>query len=341
MVAACNFEPPVNKKISDKINLQRSLQTFLTDPSLSLLPLFRAWRDAKRHGKNLHAILMFSGLGDIVAAEPALRAIKRNDEDMVAIVRPNFINIFDCHEVVKRAFPIHSYAQGRLLKALLPMLRWTNLNVDNHLCDVTKIRFRNHNARGINSANYYSENRTLSDVYSTIAIGERLPYRPRVFSSPPFDSSEYLSKLFPQRENLLLIVHTQSAEPVRSWPKAYTEKAIELVLAQCPVNVLEMGMNPVLQENESIKHMGGHLTIPEQIGIMGHASAFFGVDSGFSHIANALSIPSVYLLAQYHKFDSYLPWRLNDRDILLRSNSGMAWIKPEECAKAIFSILKN
>lgn len=68
---------------------------------------------------------------------------------------------------------------------------------------------------------------------------------------------------------------------------------------------------------------------------MSEAKLFLGVDSGFSHVANALDIRSIFLLGKFRTFKTYKPWRLASHDFILRTETSAASITAEEVIEAI------
>jgi heptosyltransferase-3 len=311
------------------MSFRRRLNTFLSDPSLGVWPLMRAWRRARTSGRRLRAIIIFSGLGDIVAADPAFRAVKQLDEDLVVLARPNLLGIFEYNPLVSGTIRIDAYLQGLILRSILPMLRWSNMHVDRHPCNITGIPIRNRAAHGITSDNFYNDRRTLSDVYAIVAAGKILADRPLVYPAPNFPADRWLRSYYSDGAKPLVIVHTQSADPNRSWAQNLARTAISKLHANIDVNVLELGLNPVLEENARIRHLGSAVGIPEQMAIMERSAVFLGVDSGFAHIANALKIPSVYLLGKFQSFNDYTPWPVNEMDRIIRSPGTLDLIDPE------------
>jgi len=322
------------------MNFGRSLKTFLSDPSLGLLPLLRAWWRARACGQRLHVIIMAGGLGDIVAADPAIRAIIRPDEYVVVLVRPGYLSAFTFNPHVREAIRVDAYAQAILLRTMCPWPRWSNLHVDAHRCNVLNIPISNRNKAGITAQNYY-EHGTLADVYALTTCGHILGEPPKIYPDPAFLSQAYLAEMFANAGAPLLIIHTQATEPVRSWPAEHLRVAMDLILARTSMNILEMGLTPSLSAHGRVNSPGDKLTLPQQMAVMQAGALFLGVDSGFAHIANALHLPSVLMLGAYKGFQDYLPWTLHPGDILLRSETALKDISSAGVVEAISRLLSG
>jgi heptosyltransferase-3 len=291
-------------------------------------------KKAANSGLKLHVVIMIGGIGDIVASEPAVRAVTRRDEHVVMLARSTYLGLFAFNPSIGATLRVDAYLQALLLKKIFGAARWTNLHVDGHQCNMFRIAVRNPNAAGISADNYYDE-RTLTDVYSTVAVGMPLPGRPRVYPDPSFDVSAFLAQSFGIAGRPLLVVHTQATESIRSWPAAECRAAVAALLATTGLNVLELGLDPVLTESACIRQPRHTLRLGEQVAVMKRCSVFLGVDSGFSHVANALGLPSVLLIAAYKGFDHYLPWKCGAHDIVLRSSGVMREISSDRVVSAI------
>jgi ADP-heptose:LPS heptosyltransferase len=301
--------------------------------------LWHAGRNAKQAGRRLHVVLLPGGLGDTVAAEPVLRVLKQDGEDLFIALRPGLGAIFDNHPDIDGTICIKAYSHGLLLKALTPWLRWTNLSADRLRCSFLKVRFRNKAAHGITAFNFYDHQRTLSEAYAMLALGTRLDDRPEVFGEAGFDTIGYLRATFADASLPLLVLHSKATEDSRTWPAANVRDAVTILQHSVDVNVLECGLNPVLSPSPRVKHMADQLSLPQQISVIQKAAVFLGVDSGFSHIADAAKVPMILLLAQYMAFRNYLP--LPDRPgiVVIRAGQSLAEISGEQAAHSVLALL--
>ena len=89
---------------------------------------------AQVENKRLHVLIMTGGLGDIVAADPAIRRITREDEQVVVLARPSYLAALDFHPRINTKIRVDSYVQALLLRRIFGLARWTNLHEDGHRC---------------------------------------------------------------------------------------------------------------------------------------------------------------------------------------------------------------
>ena len=80
------------------------------------------------------------------------------------------------------------------------------------------------------------------------------------------------------------------------------------MLANTGLSVLEAGLEPALRPGARIMRLGGELPLSRQMAVLARAQAFLGGDSGFAHLANALTLPSVILIGRYRHFHNHMPF---------------------------------
>jgi len=293
---------------------------------------------AQVENKRLHVLIMTGGLGDIVAADPAIRRITREDEHVVVLARPSYLAALDFHPKINTKIRVDSYVQALLLRRIFGLARWTNFHEDGHRCNMFQISIKNPNANGINTANYYTD-RTLADVYSTIVLGKRADETPRTYPDENFDAQNFLSRIFGLDKKPILFIHTQATAAVRSWPAEQCRAFADMLLAKTGLNIIELGLNPVLAKSKRVYLLRDELSLGQQQELIKRATIFLGVDSGFSHIANAIGLPCVFMLGKYGNFSNYSPWKIRETDILLRAQGMLDEISPKTVFDAVVSLL--
>jgi len=291
-------------------------------------------RAPRAEGKTLHFVILTERLGDIVAAEPTLRKIKKPDEFLVWLSRPPFTGVVAFNPNVDAVLPVSSYVETLALRRLVKNARWTNLHVDGNLCNIFGVRIDNPTTAGINTINYYFYG-PLADVYSLIATGEKAAETPKIHPDPSFDARAFLSRVFERPERPLLILHPASDEAARSWTAEATLETARWLLDATDVNILEVGLNPLLTSSPRTHSLGGSLPLARQFALFAIARMFVGVDSGFAHVANAARIESILLLGAYRNFPKYLPVRPGPVDIVLRSADQVRAIASSEVVGAL------
>jgi ADP-heptose:LPS heptosyltransferase len=303
----------------------------------SVQQLRKEFRKAADLGLNLHVVIMTGGMGDMIAAEPSVRKIIRADEHVVMLARSTYLSLLDFDPSIDAAIRVDAYLQTLLLKKLFRAARWTNLHLDGYRCNMFRIAVANANAAGITVANYY-DNRTLAEAYWLANVGSSGSDNPRVYPDPSFDVHGFLKNSFLTADRPLLVLHTQATESIRSWPAALCRKTMARLQADTEINILELGLNPVLESSVRVFQLRNRVPLSQQMAIMRRAVAFLGVDSGFAHIATAIGLPCALLLCAYKDFKVYLPWSVRPDDIVIRSSLTMQDIAYEQVLNAAMQV---
>lgn len=299
----------------------------------NLLRLRRHRQAAEGQKKNLHFIWLSGRLGDIVAAEPTLRRIKRADDYIVWLCRAPYAEILRFNPNVDAIMPISSDAEAMLLRRIA-RARWTCLMIDGCLCNMFGVLIKNPRYPGLNSESFYKFG-TLSEIRGLIAYGEKAIERPRLYPDLLFDASSFLKKIFLKAELPLLVFHPASEEYARSWTIEKARGFAAWMKENTNFNIIEVGLNPYLTADARTYLLRAELPLNCQFAIISAANVFVGVDSGFAHVAKAAEIPSVLLIGRYHSFTEHLPWHLDQADIVIRNQRQAHEIDVEEVASAI------
>jgi heptosyltransferase III len=301
----------------------------------SAYQLWRLRRKIKTRGQHLHLIVLTERLGDIIAAEPTVTALRQPNDYIVWLIRDRFIDAIRFCPLVDHALSVSSLTEALVLRRLFFDCQFSVLQMDQALCNVFGITLHNPNTAGINVHNFYDDQRTLADVFALTAIGQRASTRPRIWSDPKFDFDTYLGQRFVDNKRPLLLLHAMSDESSRCWDAKQSQKLSQWILNSTDFNILELGLNPLLTEGPRIQCLRDELGLAQQFSVCSHASLFIGVDSGFSHVANALRLPCIFLLGLHHHYTDYLPWTLGKRDVVIRTSDQVAFIDADQVALSI------
>lgn len=276
-------------------------------------------------GKSVHFIALTDRLGDILAAESTVRKIKKSSNYIVWVCQTRFTDLLKFNPEIDAILPVSSYTEMIILRTIDKKNKWTNLHIDGYLCDKFGFRANNKTPSNINLQNYYNFG-TLADVYSLIGTGQISNAIPRIYPDRNFNAETFLSKIFDQPENPLLIIHPVSDEAARSWSESQAQVTINWFLENTNFNILEVGLTPVLKPYSKVHLLRDQLALSSQFSLFQKASFFIGVDSGFSHVANASTTPSILLLSNYRNFKNHLPWKLNQYDTVIRNEVSVSRI---------------
>lgn len=299
-------------------------------------------RKAVSDRKRLHLIVLVERLGDIVAAEPAVRTLRQPNGYYVWLTRNRFSDALRyATSVADTVLSVSSYTETILLRKLLHDISFIDLHVHGNLCNIFGVKCNNQNAVGITCYNYYDCSRALCDVYALIGTGQLALSRPVVYPDPSFDVKSFITSQFgtDRQSAPLIIIHSTSDEAARSWPSDRCNLLARWIVENTAANILEVGLSPVLHKGPRVRCLGNVLSLSRQIAIIAVTDLFIGVDSGFAHIANACGIPSIFLLGSYRDFGEYVPWRVTERDVILRADGSVAELDVDRVTSAITQCL--
>jgi hypothetical protein len=168
-------------------------------------------------------------------------------------------------------------------------------------------------------------------------IGER--------ATPPVDGRPWIDNVFRQRaaavrdqvhrmSKRLVGVHAQT-RGYKCWPPSHWHQLGRALRDECEMVVLGGPAQP-LSDTEA------YLTAPQgwhkQVAILAHADAFVGIDSCFSHVADAFNVPGVVL---YGDAVAAAQWRPKGPALraLIAPDGDLASLAPAEVAGRIRSCL--
>lgn len=294
---------------------------------------------ARAQGKRLRLIVLPERMGDVIAAEPIARALRAESDDyLVWVIGRAFVDLVRFNPNIDDRLEITCLTEWMALDALTPDIAKTRLYVDGIHCSwFGGPALRNRNAFGIDMDSYFDHG-SLLEVFSLLGRGRRLDERPRIWPDPQFDVAGWL------RSNGLsggfVVFHCgAAAQAGRVWPPERFQAAADWVAANTGLGVLEVGLEPVLASSDRVRRLGGALPLSRQAAVVGQARAFVGGDSGFAHMANALDLPSVILLARYRDFTNQAPfsgpWKRGQGAAFVRTDGPIDGIGLDEVISAL------
>jgi ADP-heptose:LPS heptosyltransferase len=110
-----------------------------------------------------------------------------------------------------------------------------------------------------------------------------------------------------------LVVHPGAGGPAKCWPAEAFARVVTTAAARARMNVIvHQGPADAAAGAALRRHLGAGVVwlvepaLPALAGVLAHAHAFLGNDSGVSHLAAALGVPSVVLFDARHL--AWRPW---------------------------------
>jgi heptosyltransferase-3 len=282
-------------------------------------------------------------MGDVVAAEPIARALRQGSSDyLVWVIGRAFADLVRFNPNVDDVLEISCLTEWMALDALTPKAAKTRLYVDGLHCSwFGGPALRNRNPFGIDMDNYYDHG-CLLDVFSQLGLGRRLDERPMAWPDPGFDGQAWLAEAG-LTDRFVAFHGGGVTHKGRLWPAERFQAVADWVLANTSLGVLELGLEPVLRPQRRIRRLGADLPLSRQAAVLAQARAFLGCDSGFSHMANALALPSVILLSPYREFRNHMPfsgpWKAGDGVQIIRARGPIEDIQTDTVIAALRSWL--
>jgi ADP-heptose:LPS heptosyltransferase len=247
-------------------------------------------------------VVLIEHLGDIVACEPVVRYLKQRcpERPVAWIIKKEYAEALIAHPLLDDlVFTENLVEATRLTSSLTARHTVVNLHFNNRICMVTGEYVQNDNDPRITSENYYNSGSLLESFSQCAGL-------PKLSDAPEFH-------LLPSAEPLQLpehyaVFHCLSNEEERDWNKDAWKKLAWFLFSQ-GVHVVEVGLQPVVSSYNPLYHDMTHIRSIQTIGyVISKTRFFFGVDSAFAHIANALRINGLIIMGQYRAFTDHVPY---------------------------------
>lgn len=303
-----------------------------------------AWRilqlhhEARRQRKQLHFVFHPGWLGDVIVGEPVVRSLASPSRLLVWVVSKQYAEILRHIPWLDAVLPVTCSTEWLIIKTVFPWLKVTTLYPDGSPCAWFNFSVMNPNVFGITHQNYYSHGSLLS-VYSLCGIGRALDDRPKVYPDPAFPPETMLGLLGLVPSTRYAVFHCVSSESSRNWPIENFAAVVDWMLRETALHVVELGVSPILIPHPRVSQPRGALPLDQQVAIIAGAKLFVGVDSGFSHIANACEIPAVIIMGKYRQWANHMPfsgpWAKGEGCIIVRTPDALENLAPEKIIQAV------
>ena len=296
---------------------------------------------AHKSGRPLRLIVLPERMGDIVAAEPVARALREAhpDDFLVWVVDRPFADLLRFNPALDDRLEITCLTEWMVLDRLPFGAAKTRLYVDGVHCSwFGWLPLRNPNPHGIDMDTYF-EHGSLLEVFALLGLGRALDERPIFHADPDFDPKAWLAAAAPAIDRGFVAFHCGNAnDPDRLWPAERFAAAADFILRRTPFGIVELGLEPRLAAGTRVFHLRDRIPLSQQAALLAGARLFLGGDSGFAHLANALDLSAVILLAKFRHFRTYEPfsgpWKQGGCD-KLRTESAISDIGQAEVLAAI------
>lgn len=268
-----------------------------------------------KKGQELIAIIRTEHFGDIVAAEPISRYVRQLHPSacIVWFVKPSFHELVDYNPEINQVFREFCVTERRTLISTGVFDRVYELQFrNNNVCVKCDVSTDNPVAeqRGINVHNYFNFGNLLevfSKTAGLISIQERFPVddQPKLY----LQDKHRLKVDSLQLKRPFIVVHCQSNFAPKDWPAERWEQLIHWITDQYGYQVVEIGLKSNLTiRTDAYTNLCGQLSILETAEVIKRADFLIGLDSGPSHLGNAVGTFGIILMGALATFASYNPY---------------------------------
>lgn len=242
-------------------------------------------------------------LGDIIAAEPIIRDIRKKHSGafITWFVKKEYKELLVHNPDVSKVYEMSSLTEWIFLKKFIRPGNCIDLHIDGKICSKHGFHLRNKNPSGINTDNYYDHGNLLHAFSKTAGIELDTTQAPELHVK--MDNA-------PVRKGKFIVIHTGSNEKQRGLTTETWTALAEKIIEKFPgIGVVEVGFQQYIKTNiEGYVNFTKQRPLKEIANLVSHAKLFIGIDSGFAHMANALNKEAVIILGELNKFRRYMPY---------------------------------
>jgi heptosyltransferase-3 len=263
------------------------------------------WRRARLGAREMVAVVLTEHFGDIVAAEPLSRHVRRLHPDayIVWVVRAAYRELVDYNPHVDAVIAIPCLTESVYLLRARLFDRVYNLHFDGRVCYSCHWPSLPNRQTAITFDNYY-EFGCLQIGFGKAAGLDCPPEQPVLYSSDrAHDAIDALGL-----PNRFVAVHCLSNETDRNWVREKWCVLVHLITTKLNCDVIELGISPYLPASLARFRFVGGLSLLETAEVIRRAEIFVGVDSGPAHLANAVRTPGVIVMGHYRGFKHREPY---------------------------------
>ncbi len=247
-------------------------------------------------------------LGDIVAAEPVARAIRRDHPgaSLRWFVRAPYAAVPARFPAIDRVVTVGCLTEWMLLRASGLAGEAIDLHINGRYCPKCSVPIgKGGVAAQIGPETYYRFGNLLRVQCLSAGLA---PIEDGPVLDPGPDAERRADGLgLPER---FVVIHCASNEEARDWMVAKWRALVDHITLRLGLDVVEVGtVARVIVTNAGRERtLCGDLSILETAAVIRRSALLIGIDSGPAHIANAVGARGVILLGHYRGFERYMPY---------------------------------
>lgn len=250
--------------------------------------------------ENHYYVHCVESMGDIVAAEPIARYLKKTDNGAKVhwIVRKQFADVVRYNPNIDEVIEIGYLSQGIDLCEKMAK-RPENIIVDTHfdgrMCSKTLRVHHNPNNTQVNEGTYLYYGSLLASFCLSAGLPP-LSDAPVFWQKPDVALPEGLPEKY-------VVFHCRSAENTKDWTDEKWNYLAKWLLRD-GVHIVEVGFEPIVKTDDPKYHDLTKLRDLQVIAeLIRHAQCLISIDSGFAHFANALGVYGILIFGAYKNFE--------------------------------------
>jgi ADP-heptose:LPS heptosyltransferase len=248
-------------------------------------------------------------IGDIVACEPVARYLKLNDPEarLIWVVRPEYREIIDTNPYIDETVTVECLTDWIKLSAHGKYDRVVDLHTNYRACSHCQIPLVKRIGNPFVTSYEWFDYGALLEAFSVGAGLPRLSAQPRLYLTPDHACAVDALRL-PAN---FCVIHRVSNDTRKDWTEESWKALSSFVQNRLGIPIVEVGAG---KNHELPRPIDGVISLVNQLSILltaeviRRARFFIGIDSAPGHLANALKVPGVILLGQFHYFRKYCPY---------------------------------
>ncbi|MDR1922002.1 MAG: glycosyltransferase family 9 protein [Candidatus Adiutrix sp.] len=278
---------------------------------------------------NLTAIMRLEHLGDIIACEPVIRYAQRlrPGAPLAWIGKEAYFEALRWHPALDFFIAAPSLAAGGRLAGKLKAAGADvlNLHFNGQRCFDTGEHVLNDNDPDITWRNYFRFGPLLTAFCRSAGLPP-LDEAPRFYIRP--------EAVAPPVAGPYVVFHACSNDGRKDWLNSKWGELADFLFAR-GLSVAEIGFKAAAPRagHALYNDLTGRRSLQSLARLMAGADFFFGVDSGFAHLANALGVDGLVIMGRLADFTEHLPYTgfyAEPGHIVRRPSEPAARVRPAE-----------
>jgi heptosyltransferase III len=255
-------------------------------------------------GKPTIVLSLTEHIGDIAAAEPIGRYVREKNPGVFIcrVIDKKYKLLEKLNPANDKVIAVSCFSEWIFLRHFLNKKYCIDLHINGKICGKHGLQYLNAVNKEISIENYLDKGNLLYcfSRSALIDIDDKIP--PKLHLD--------LSKTDFKINSPYLLLHTSTNVSEKNWTSANWSQLTSFILKQYPsLHVVEIGIVKQIELNHK-RYIDntGEKDFTEIANLISESIIFIGLDSGFSHFANALNKEALILIGKFSNFIHYMPY---------------------------------